>query len=193
MTDETTTAALRQPLLRTDHALAALIAVQVFCAAFFLGDVLGDFRSIARADLGLHYLALELVAVMVLIAGIGVEIVTLLRMRQRQARDARTLRVASGALHDLVEEWFADWRLTAAESDVAMFTLKGLSIAEIAGLRGSAEGTVKAQLNAIYRKAGVSGRAQLLGLIVEELMVRPLVTQVAGSPLNAGNLKRSSV
>jgi len=32
------------------------------------------------------------------------------------------------------------------------------------------EGTVKAQTNAIYRKAGVSGRPQLLSLFIEDLM-----------------------
>ena len=41
---------------------------------------------------------------------------------------------------------------------MAWFTIKGLSIAEIARLRGTSEGTVKAHSNAIYRKAGVSGR-----------------------------------
>ena len=44
------------------------------------------------------------------------------------------------------------------------------SIAEIASLRQTSEGTVKAQTNAIYRKAGVSGRPQLLSLFVEDLM-----------------------
>jgi len=42
---------------------------------------------------------------------------------------------------------------------------------EIARLRDTSEGTVKAQSNAIYRKAGVSGRYQLLSLFVDELMI----------------------
>jgi len=37
-------------------------------------------------------------------------------------------------------------------------------------MRNTAEGTVKAQTNAIYRKAGVSGRPQLLSLFIEDLM-----------------------
>ena len=53
---------------------------------------------------------------------------------------------------------------------MAWFTIKGLSIAEIARLRGTSEGTVKAHSNAIYRKAGVSGRTQLLSLFIEDLM-----------------------
>jgi DNA-binding NarL/FixJ family response regulator len=45
-----------------------------------------------------------------------------------------------------------------------------LSIAEIAQIRATREGTIKAQCAAIYRKAGVSGRAQLLSLFIEDLM-----------------------
>jgi DNA-binding NarL/FixJ family response regulator len=37
-------------------------------------------------------------------------------------------------------------------------------------LRQTSEGTVKAQTNAIYRKAEVSGRSQLLSLFIDDLM-----------------------
>jgi hypothetical protein len=53
---------------------------------------------------------------------------------------------------------------------VALFAIKGLTTAEIAALRGTSEGTVKAQTNAIYRKAGVTGRPQLLSLFIDELI-----------------------
>ena len=36
-----------------------------------------------------------------------------------------------------MEGYFADWGLTPSEADIATFTIKGYSIAEIAGLRGS--------------------------------------------------------
>jgi len=75
---------------------------------------------------------------------------------------------------DLLEEKFDIWALTAAERDVALFSIKGLSTAEIAALRDTSEGTVKAQTNAIYRKAGVSGRPQLLSLFIEDLMQGPV-------------------
>jgi hypothetical protein len=45
-----------------------------------------------------------------------------------------------------------------------------LSTQDIALLRATSEGTVKAQTNAIYRKAGVSGRSQLLSVFIEDLM-----------------------
>ena len=56
---------------------------------------------------------------------------------------------------------------------MAWFTIKGLPIAEIARLRQTSEGTVKAQSNAIYRKAGVNGRTQLLSLFLEDLIDAP--------------------
>jgi DNA-binding CsgD family transcriptional regulator len=56
-----------------------------------------------------------------------------------------------------------------------------MSISEIAVLRGSREGTIKAHLNAIYRKAGVSGRSQLVSLLVEDLMQEPLIPAAAAS------------
>jgi len=57
-----------------------------------------------------------------------------------------------------------------SERGVAPVAIKGLSIAETGRLRESAEGTVKSQLGPVYRKAGVSGRGALLGMLVDELV-----------------------
>jgi DNA-binding CsgD family transcriptional regulator len=75
---------------------------------------------------------------------------------------------------DMLQERFVEWGLTPAEKDVALFSIKGLSLQEIAKLRNTSEGTVKAQTNAIYRKAGVSGRPQLLSLFIEDLIADEL-------------------
>jgi DNA-binding CsgD family transcriptional regulator len=76
---------------------------------------------------------------------------------------------------------FQDWGLTASDRDVALFAIKGLSISEIAEMRETREGTIKAQCNAIYRKAGVTGRPQLISLFVEELMGADMTTRHAGA------------
>lgn len=88
----------------------------------------------------------------------------------RQRRLEQQIKAASGAFVTLLEEHFEAWELTPSETDVAMLAVKGFSIAEIADFRKTAEGTVKAQCNAIYRKAGVSGRPQLLALFIDELL-----------------------
>ncbi len=46
---------------------------------------------------------------------------TLVRVRRTEA----TLQLASGAFAQLVEARFAQWRLTPAETEVALLTLKG--------------------------------------------------------------------
>ncbi len=159
--------------IRGSLALAILILVQVTCAVFFLWDVIDDASTFAGLISDPH-LIVELLATVVLLIGIAVEWQYLTLLLRRQARAERALNVAAGDLHDLMEQYFRDWGLTPSEADVAMFALKGSSIAEIAELRGSKDGTIKAHLNGIYRKAGVSGRAQLVSLLIEDLMAAPL-------------------
>ena len=57
-----------------------------------------------------------------------------------------------------------------SKNTFANFLTKGLNTRDIAEMRGTSEGTVKAQTNAIYRKAGVTGRTQLLSTFIEDLM-----------------------
>lgn len=162
-------------------ALAILIAVQVACAVFFTIDSLGDVSALGGSPFTWHA-GIELVATLSLLIAIGVEARVLLRLLRREAHMVRSLSAAARGLADLMEELFATWGLTPAEQDVATFLIKGSDIAEIARLRGSAEGTVKAHLNAIYRKAGVSGRPALVSLLLEDLMVDPLLPR----PRDAG-------
>lgn len=114
--------------------------------------------------------AIELAAAAGLIIGTISSSVALRLARRRMVAIEAQLRAASGAFHDLLEERMSDWALTPAEREVALFAIKGMTTAEIAQLRATSEGTVKAQTAAVYRKAGVSSRPQLLSLFIEELM-----------------------
>lgn len=157
-------------------ALIGLILAQSICALFFLSDVVNDAYWLGWSAFGgSWHLTVEALATLALIMGIGVEARYLMQLLRRQSRIERGISIASGALHELMEEMFSDWKLTAAEQDVAGFTLKGYSISEVAEMRGSREGTIKAQLNAIYRKADVDNRGQLVSLLIEDLMRAPLV------------------
>jgi DNA-binding CsgD family transcriptional regulator len=154
-------------------ALGTLILAQMACAGIFLWDVVlvgGALQTLWPLD---WYFSVEAAAVLGLIAGIAFEVRVLLRLLARKAHLERQVSMAASALHDVIDAHFRDWGLTASEADVAWFTVKGLSIADIARLRGSAEGTVKSQLNAIYRKAGVANRGELLSLLIEDLMEDP--------------------
>lgn len=154
--------------------IAVVFLVQALCALFFVSDILSSLFGIYTRPLAWELREmLEIGAAVGLVLGLilgGVLIVTSLRARNlAQER----LRRASGAFMDLLEERFTLWGLTPAERDVALFAIKGLSTAEIAALRTTSEGTVKAQTNAIYRKAGVTGRPQLLSLFIEDLIDAP--------------------
>lgn len=160
-------------LPKTDDALRLifLIAVQALCAAFFIVDAVADLLA---GGLGViisdwHWVV-EVTAAVALMINVPFMWRLLIRALRRQEYLERNLSIASGALHEVIEEYFSTWQLTPSERDIAAFTLKGLSISDIAILRGSAEGTIKAHLSGIYRKAGVSGRSQLVSLLIEDLL-----------------------
>ena len=159
---------------------AVIFAVQLVCASVFLFDIVATIigLDIRPIDWRLREL-IEIGAAIGLIIGAGIGGYMLLTAHQNSKRLQGQLRVASGAFMDVMNERFTDWKLTPAERDVALFSIKGMTTAEIADLRQTSEGTVKAQTNAIYRKAGVSGRAQLLGLFIEDLMADALVSEKA--------------
>ncbi|MCB1335164.1 MAG: helix-turn-helix transcriptional regulator [Roseivivax sp.] len=152
-------------------AFALLLAFQLACAFFFLWQIFAPMLGLQKRPIAWAlYELIELGAGVGLVVGVAVTGTMLRRALKRQADAEHKLRMASGAFMEVLEQHFADWGLTPAERDVAFFSLKGLSMAEIAGLRKTSEGTVKAQSAAIYRKAGVTGRAQLLSLFIEELI-----------------------
>jgi len=151
-------------------ALWVLLGLQSICALFFLVDVGGDMLGYGSLVGGLLHNEVEFLAAIALMVSIGITSQAIRRVLIRQRRIEDQLRAASGAFLDLLEECFETWALTPSERDVALLAIKGLSIAEIARLRETKEGTVKAQCNAIYGKAGVTGRPQLLSLFIEELL-----------------------
>ena len=157
--------------------LATLIVVQAVCALVFIADVVGDMRPDGWAAFTDRANFAEIAATVGLILGLGFEISVLWRLTGQQARMQQSLNVASGALAEVMQGYFRGWGLTPTEQDVAAFTIKGYSIAEIATLRGSAEGTIKTHLNAIYRKSGAAGRSQLVSVLVEDLFQAPLMSE----------------
>ncbi len=89
---------------------------------------------------------------------------------QRHDEIKRHLRMAQGEFFQMLNLQFDRWGLSVAERDVALLTVKGLSVKEIADLRKTSEGTIKSQNNSIYKKANVKSRTQLLGAVIEELL-----------------------
>ncbi len=170
---------------RAAVALWGLLVVQAGCAAFFLADVVMDLMGVEMSLWRVDDNAFELVVVAALGFGValtGMEIRTITR---RNAWVEKQLDAASGSFVQLLESHFDRWSLTPSERDVALLAIKGLSLSEIAALRSTREGTVRAQCNAIYRKAGVTGRPQLLSVFMEELMGAALVSPSPDGTISA--------
>jgi len=147
----------------------SLLVFQVLCAVLFLIGFLSTVTGLFQINWAFYEL-IEIAAALGLIVGAALGAVMLRASLRQRDRMEGQLRAASGAFMEVLEEHFATWQLTPAERDVALFAIKGMSTAEMAALRGVSEGTIKAQTNAIYRKAGVTGRPQLLSLFIDDLI-----------------------
>ncbi|MDB5679493.1 helix-turn-helix transcriptional regulator [Sphingomonas bacterium] len=87
------------------------------------------------------------------------------------ADELRQSAASTGKLvKDGIDDDFDEWKLSIAESDIAWFMLRGLPLREIAELRGTSERTVRQQAQAVYRKAGLDGRSDLAGRVLERFI-----------------------
>jgi DNA-binding CsgD family transcriptional regulator len=152
-------------------AFVLLLLVQAICALVFSADILLSVVGIYPKPLAWTTREMmEVGALIGLFLGLISGAILVWRAFADLRRAEARLEKASGAFIDLLNARFDTWGLTAAERDVALFAIKGLSVQEIATLRDTSEGTVKAQTAAIYRKAAVTGRPQLLSLFIEDMM-----------------------
>lgn len=151
---------------RQTMLVAVVVVIQAVAAIFFVADALGDVRA---GGITPHFVIEALIA-FALLAGVFLGAWYVRGLLAEARRREQALAVARGALSQHISERFVDWGLTAAESDVALFALKGCDAAEIARLRGAAQGTVRAQLSQVYAKAGVTSHAGLVSLFLEDLL-----------------------
>ena len=98
------------------------------------------------------------------------------RLKATEAEAARWRDEARDLLHGLgaaFDRQFERWGLSAAEKEVALLLLKGLSHKEIAEVRSITEATARQQARAVYKKAGLSGRSDLAAFFLEDLLLPP--------------------
>lgn len=150
--------------------LALLLALQALATVFFVGDAVADLTT---ETLTIH-IVLEAAVAFALGLGVVFGAIEMRRTLERSRRSEAIVSAARGAFAEMIEGRFEEWRLTPAECDVALLGLKGFDVAGIADIRGSATGTVRAQLTRVYAKSGVSSRAELLALFMDDLIDTPL-------------------
>ena len=79
--------------------------------------------------------------------------------------------------------------MTAAEREVGLLILKGLSHKEIASLRATTEATVRQQAQAIYRKAGLPGKTAFSAYFLEDLFSPDLAPDLATNRADTGTAR----
>lgn len=153
-----------------------LAAIVLFAAvgALIAVDLLVDYRAGGSTW---HLLA-ELA---VLAAALGGVVVLWRQLRQSRADLAGARQAAARwqqehaellkGLSAAIDAQFRRWALTDAEAEVGLLLLKGLSHKEIGQARQTSERTVREQARALYRKAGLSGRASLSAFFLEDLLL----------------------
>lgn len=75
-----------------------------------------------------------------------------------------------GEFRKYIQVHFEKWGLTKAESEIGILILRGLSLRDIAGQRGTSETTTRQQALSLYKKASVEGRHQLSAFFIEHLL-----------------------
>lgn len=155
-----------------------LLIAALICVDYLLGAHEHDVRAHAAIELGL--MAIAVVAGMIFWSRFVIlrkrERVLVRHLHEANAEATRWRRDAEGLLRGLgaaIDEQFDRWGLSSAEREVALLLLKGLAHKEIAGLRGTGEKTVRQQALVVYRKADLSGRAELSAFFLEDLLLPP--------------------
>lgn len=91
--------------------------------------------------------------------------------RSEGAQWRRDMRELLQGLGNAIDAQFDRWGLTAAEREVAMLLLKGLSHKDIAVVRECSDRTARQQARAVYAKANLSGRAALSAFFLEDMLL----------------------
>jgi DNA-binding CsgD family transcriptional regulator len=105
-------------------------------------------------------------------------------LKKAHAEAARWQEEAQDLLQNLrkvIEKQFTQWEFSPTDREIAFYLLNGLSLKEIALLRGSTDKSVKQQAYLLYRKAGLGGRAELSAFFLGGLL-QPNVVQDEAEP-----------
>ncbi len=159
-------------MLRHPALVWSLVVLQSVSGVYFLWEMIASVFGLPDIPLRWQWReVVEMAAVLGLVLGAVLGVNLAFTARREIARAASSQRLTAGKFTDEVRARFRKMGLSPAETEVAWFLLKGMSLTEIAALRGTREGTVRAQSTALYRKAGVRGKAQFVSLILEDLLL----------------------
>lgn len=147
-----------------------LVILQGTSAAFFVGDVATDFLYSGL----IAHTVIEGTATIALICGVVLGSFEIYRISQYATNADKAIQDMKASFSSLVLTRFQEWSLTSTESEVALLLLKGFDVAEIAELRNTATGTVRAQLSHIYGKSSHPNRGRFVSSFLDNLIETPV-------------------
>lgn len=167
--------------LRRAYRIFPIFGALFLIMALFVAE---DLAADAEAGIGGLHMVLEALSLVIALLGVGAaayQFYCALRRADQLQRDLQQTRAdahrwrgeAEALLKRLgsaLDQQFDAWGLSEAEREIAVLILKGLSYKEIASVRGTAERTVRHQALAIFRKAGVAGRAEMAAYFLESML-----------------------
>ncbi|MAG29837.1 MAG: helix-turn-helix transcriptional regulator [Deltaproteobacteria bacterium] len=92
------------------------------------------------------------------------------RRAERDIWRVRAEKILRG-LGEAIDAQLGEWGLTPVERETALLLLKGFGHKQIAELQQKSERTVRQHAVAVYRKSGLSGRAELSAFFLEDLLL----------------------
>ena len=148
-----------------------ILFVQIVSTAFFVFNLLSELFlwHFAFIPWDMQEI-LEVMSSVGLLLGVCSTVFVLHFNFRRMTKIEDQLNAAAGQFQVYLEQQFGIWALSPTERRVALLVIKGFSNAEIAGLRGTTESTVKSQITAIFRKANLTSRQQLVAFVIEDLV-----------------------
>ena len=159
-------------MLKQPSVIWGLVIIQIACGLYFLWEVLAAVLGLPTFPLRWQTREfVEIGASLGLVLGTFLGIHLARSVSRKADADAAVHRLTSREFKAVVQDYFNDLGLTAAESETGWCLLKGLSMSDIARLRGRKINKVKTQCTSLYRKAGVRGKRQLVSHLIEHVLL----------------------
>ena len=145
------------------------------CAAFLVAEIVYEVfehwrDGQSQGYLDLVHLLFEFLSAVFLVVAYSISRQYQLALKRFGESEHRTLEALRSQFDALIQQRFDEWGLSTAERDVALLSFRGLKISEIAIARGTRDGTIKAQLSAVFHKAGVSSKSELLAVFMDQFL-----------------------
>ncbi|MBL1292921.1 MAG: hypothetical protein COB61_003520 [Thiotrichales bacterium] len=139
----------------------------VVAGVFFIHDIAGDLVNGSEPR---GHLVAEIVIFIGVIVALWCEISRVIRLRGQVKIERDRVARLSGELFHSIEKALGQWKLTEAESEVAIMLIKGMSMAEIGDARSVKEKTVRQHATNVYAKSGCANRNELASYFIEDLL-----------------------